>query len=66
MSTAIYDSEDKRAYAFHDVSGETDTELSLDFTMTLLTDENGVPDSIESFNIVSTKTIIIDITENYK
>jgi hypothetical protein len=45
--SAIYDSEDKRAYTFRDVSGEAEITFEVDTSMSILVDEEGHPTEID-------------------
>lgn len=66
MSTAIYDHEDKRAYAFRSIDGEADEDFSIAFTMTILNDQNGIPESIASLNFVNDGPLYVSIYDDYK
>lgn len=66
MSTAIYDSEDKRAYAIHELEGEITEDFEVKFTMTISNDENGVPEQIESLNLVNDGPLYLSLDDNYK
>lgn len=60
-STAIYDSEDKVAIPFRDVSGETEIELEADFSMSILVDEDGEPTEIEEFRFRNDKFVWVTL-----
>jgi hypothetical protein len=65
MSTAIYDYEDRRSYAFRTVAGQTEQEFDLDFTMTLSTDENGAIDQMENMRFVNTGALTVSFSDSY-
>lgn len=65
MSTASYDSEDKRAYAWREVEGEVLQEFRIAFTMTIALDEQGVPERIESMNFVNDGPLWVSFSEDY-
>jgi hypothetical protein len=48
--TAMWDSEDKVAYAFESVSGEAEVDLKIDISMTIMVDEDGKPAEVEQLN----------------
>ncbi len=52
--TAIRDSEDKTVHPWRTVTGETEVELELDFSMTILLDENGKPSQVEELHFNDT------------
>jgi predicted nucleic acid-binding protein len=66
MSTATYDSEDKVAYPFRDISGEGEFDIDVDFTMTVLLDSNGVPEEIESVSVTGDDYLSLSTEEDYR
>ena len=58
----MYDSEDKVLIPFENVAGEKDVELKLDFSMTIMTDEEGVPVQIEELQITSESFLWVEIS----
>jgi hypothetical protein len=63
---SIYDSEDKVRLAFDNVSGEKEVELEADFTMTILVDEDGLPEEIDHFAFSNDSFIWVDIEEPFE
>ncbi|RWD44083.1 PIN domain-containing protein [Mesorhizobium sp.] len=53
MSTATYDHEDGRAYAWQETEGEVTQDVTMKFTMTVSLDERGLPEAVESFHFVN-------------
>lgn len=66
MESAIYDSEDKRAYAWKNVEGEVAQVFRIDFTMTVSLDDHGVPEKIESMNFVNNGPLWVSFYDDYK
>ena len=58
---AAWDSEDKVAIPFDDVSGETDVEFGIRFTLNLSVDDDGKPEAIDGLNLVSRYGLWVEI-----
>ena len=66
--SSIYDKEDQRSYVFGSTEGETEVEFSVDFTMTILTDEKGLPEEVDtlSFRSEDPLYVSVDPPEDYR
>lgn len=66
--TATYDSEDKVLIPRDDVAGETEVEFDVDFSMSILVDEQGVPEHVEELRFRGDNFIVVSLNpyENYK
>lgn len=66
--TASWDSEDKVAIPWDDVSGETEVEFKVRFSMTLSIDEAGKPVALENLNFLDDSFVYVEIQqhETYK
>jgi hypothetical protein len=58
---AIYDSEDKVLLAFEDVSGETEITLEVDFSMSIVVDDEGKPEDIDQFSFRSDDFVWVEL-----
>jgi hypothetical protein len=65
---ASYDSEDKVLIPHDEVSGETETELQLDVSMSILVDDDGEPAQIEELQFRNDDFIYVELHpyEDYK
>ncbi|WP_192255019.1 PIN domain-containing protein [Mesorhizobium silamurunense] len=66
MTTAFYDSEDKRAYPWQEISGVVDDTFHVRFTMTVLTDERGIPEEIQGMHFINGGPLWVSIEEDLK
>ncbi|MBA9902331.1 PIN domain-containing protein [Burkholderia cepacia] len=63
--TAAWDSEDKVAIPFDDVSGETEVQFGVRFTLDLSVDDQGRPEAIDGVNLVSRFGLWVAIRDEY-
>lgn len=64
-ATATYDSEDKVLIpTMEDFSGETDVRLDVDFSMTIVVDEEGKPEEIESVTFRNDGFMYVELNED--
>jgi len=61
---ASYDSEDKVLIPFGDVSGETEVNLQVDFSMSLLVDDEGEPEQIDELRFSNDKFVYVELHPN--
>jgi hypothetical protein len=66
--TASWDSEDKIAIPWHDVSGETVVEFEVRFSMTVSVDESGKPLALDNLSFPGDSFVCLEIEpyETYK
>ena len=59
--SAIYDNEDQRSYVFGSTDGETEVDFSVDFTMIILTDDQGLPEEVDNFSFRSEDPLYVSV-----
>lgn len=65
MSTAMYDNEDGRAYAWDEIDAEKQEVITVDFSMTVFIDSNSVPEEIFSVSLESDDPIWFSLEDIY-
>lgn len=59
--SSIYDKEDQRSYVFGSTDGETEVDFSVDFTMIILTDDQGLPEKVDTFSFRSEDPLYVSV-----